>query len=70
MKTPKAPKPLTTKKLDAVIGKMWPLYCRPVNIMDIGKIFAAARAAYAANPCEMAIANSLIASAEKYGIET
>lgn len=50
----KAPKKLSTKKLDTAIGKFYGTHAagRTINMMDIGKVFAHARTAYAANPTE------------------
>ncbi len=66
----KTPKPLTPKKLTALIGQMWPAVGEGVviSIWDIPKIYAAARTAYGLEPTEAAITESLKASAVKFAV--
>lgn len=61
-------KKLTDKQLDKAIGTLWAEHGNgvAVDIMNIGRIFKDAKAAYAANPTSEALAASIKESVVKY----
>ena len=70
-KTPKAPKPLSAKKLDALVNASYAAVfnCVTVSIWDLGKISALARAAYAVEPTEAAVIAALESAKLVYAVK-